>query len=159
MNQSNLKHSWCSVALDLYRTYSVVATSPWSRGWQRGAYLLSVTGCDMAVLVGDDSEDIRSLDRMLSDIYFANFSLFQSMPDSWAIDQLFPVMPIHRLNEEPTRHAVLGDITCDSDGKVEGFIGCGKRQRTLMLHPCKAKDPYLLAVFLVGRIGNTRRST
>ena len=105
---------------------------------------------DMAVLVGDDSEDIRSLDRMLSDIYFANFSLFQSMPDSWAIDQLFPVMPIHRLNEEPTRHAVLGDITCDSDGKVEGFIGCGKRQRTLMLHPYKAKDPYLLAVFLVG---------
>lgn len=105
---------------------------------------------DMAVLVGEDSEDIRSLDRMLSDIYFANFSLFQSMPDSWAIDQLFPVMPIHRLNEEPTRHAVLGDITCDSDGKVEGFIGCGKRQRTLMLHPYKAKDPYLLAVFLVG---------
>lgn len=105
---------------------------------------------DMAVLVGDDSEDIRSLDRMLSDIYFANFSLFQSMPDSWAIDQLFPVMPIHRLNEEPTRHAVLGDITCDSDGKVEGFIGCGKRQRTLMLHRYKAKDPYLLAVFLVG---------
>ena len=105
---------------------------------------------EMAVVVGDDSEDIRSLDRMLSDIYFANFSLFQSMPDSWAIDQLFPVMPIHRLNEEPTRHAVLGDITCDSDGKVEAFIGCGKRRRTLMLHPCKKGEPYLLAVFMVG---------
>jgi len=105
---------------------------------------------EMAVVVGDDSEDIRSLDRMLSDIYFANFSLFQSMPDSWAIDQLFPVMPIHRLNEEPTRHAVLGDITCDSDGKVEAFIGCGKRRRTLMLHPCRKGEPYLLAVFMVG---------
>ena len=72
------------------------------------------------------------------------------MPDSWAIDQLFPVMPIHRLNEEPTRHAVLGDITCDSDGKVEAFIGCGKRRRTLMLHPCRKGEPYLLAVFMVG---------
>jgi arginine decarboxylase len=87
---------------------------------------------------------------MLSDIYFANFSLFQSMPDSWAIDQLFPVMPIHRLNEEPSRHAVLGDITCDSDGKVEAFISGGQRCRTLMLHPCKKGEPYLLAVFMVG---------
>ncbi|MGB1925476.1 MAG: biosynthetic arginine decarboxylase [Rubripirellula sp.] len=105
---------------------------------------------DLAGVVGDESEDIRSLDRMLSDIYFANFSLFQSMPDSWAIDQLFPVMPIHRLQEEPTRHAVLGDITCDSDGKVEAFIGGGKRCRTLMLHPYQKGEPYLLAVFMVG---------
>ncbi len=67
-------------------------------------------------------EDVRQLDRMLSDIYFANFSLFQSMPDSWAIDHLFPIMPIHRLDEQPTRHAVLGDITCDSDGKIDAFI-------------------------------------
>ena len=104
----------------------------------------------MATIVGDESEDIRSLDRMLSDIYFTNFSLFQSMPDSWAIDQVFPVMPIHRLDEEPTRHAVLGDITCDSDGKVEAFIGCGKRRRTLMLHPYQKNQPYLLAVFMVG---------
>ena len=59
---------------------------------------------------------------MLSDTYFCNFSLFQSMPDSWAIKQLFPVMPIHRLEEEPKRHAILGDITCDSDGKVDQFI-------------------------------------
>ena len=105
---------------------------------------------EMASAIGEESEDIRSLDRMLSDIYFANFSLFQSMPDSWAIDQLFPVMPIHRLNEEPSRHAVLGDITCDSDGKVEAFISGGQRCRTLMLHPCKKGEPYLLAVFMVG---------
>ena len=67
-------------------------------------------------------EDLQGLDEMLSDTYFCNFSLFQSMPDSWAIKQLFPVMPIHRLNERPTRHAVLGDITCDSDGKIDQFI-------------------------------------
>ena len=67
-------------------------------------------------------EDLQSLDESLSDTYFCNFSLFQSIPDSWAIKQLFPIMPIHRLNERPTRHAVLGDITCDSDGKIDQFI-------------------------------------
>ena len=72
---------------------------------------------------------------MLSDTYFCNFSLFQSMPDSWAIKQLFPIMPIHRLDEQPTRHAVLGDITCDSDGKVEQFIDRRDVKRTLQLHP------------------------
>ena len=71
---------------------------------------------------------------MLSDTYFCNFSLFQSMPDSWAIKQLFPIMPIHRLNEQPTRHAVLGDITCDSDGKVDQFIDRRDVKRTLPLH-------------------------
>ena len=72
---------------------------------------------------------------MLSDTYFCNFSLFQSMPDSWAIKQLFPVMPIHRLNEQPTRRAVLGDITCDSDGKIDQFIDRRDVKRTLPLHP------------------------
>src|SRR5690606_12681761 len=80
-------------------------------------------------------EELTSLDRMLSDIYFGNFSIFQSMPDSWAIDQLFPIMPIHRLDEEPTRHAVLGDITCDSDGKIDCFIGNRNRMDTVPLHP------------------------
>lgn len=94
--------------------------------------------------------EIRHLDRMLSDIYFVNFSLFQSMPDAWAIDQLFPIMPIHRLDEQPTRHAVLGDITCDSDGKVDSFVsGCG-RTKTLELHPIQTGQPYQLAVFMVG---------
>ncbi len=105
---------------------------------------------DIGSKLGDDSEDVRSLDRMLSDIYFTNFSLFQSMPDSWAIDQLFPIMPIHRLNERPTRHAVLGDITCDSDGKVDAFICGGKRRSTLMLHEYRSNQPYQLAVFMIG---------
>src|SRR5207248_2000526 len=71
-------------------------------------------------------EELEGLDSLLSDTYFCNFSLFQSMPDSWAIKQLFPVMPIHRLGERPTRHAVLGDITCDSDGKRLSKLRCVK---------------------------------
>ena len=67
-------------------------------------------------------EELEVLDSLLSDTYFCNFSLFQSIPDSWAIKQLFPIMPIHRLRERPTRHAVIGDITCDSDGKIDQFI-------------------------------------
>jgi arginine decarboxylase len=94
-------------------------------------------------------EELSSLDRMLSDIYFGNFSIFQSMPDSWAIGQLFPVMPIHRLDEEPTRHAVLGDITCDSDGKIDCFIGNRNRADTVRLHSL-GDQPYYLGVFLVG---------
>jgi arginine decarboxylase len=95
-------------------------------------------------------EEVKTLDQLLSDIYFVNFSLFQSMPDSWAIDQLFPVMPIHRLNERPTRHAVLGDITCDSDGKIESFVCSGRRKNTLMLHEFKPDESYQIGVFLVG---------
>ena len=95
-------------------------------------------------------KDRQSLEMMLSDIYFANFSLFQSMPDAWAIDQLFPIMPIHRLDETPTRNAVLGDITCDSDGKVESFICQSGHKKTLRLHPLRQDEPYQLAVFLVG---------
>ncbi|MBX7074477.1 MAG: biosynthetic arginine decarboxylase [Pirellulales bacterium] len=94
-------------------------------------------------------EELQGLDLLLSDTYFCNFSLFQSIPDSWAIKQLFPVMPIHRLNERPSRHAVLGDITCDSDGKIDQFIDLRDVKRTLPLHNFNG-DPYYLAVFLVG---------
>jgi arginine decarboxylase len=94
-------------------------------------------------------EDLQGLDDTLADTYFCNFSLFQSIPDSWAIKQLFPVMPIHRLNEPPTRQAVLGDITCDSDGKIDQFIDRRDVKRTLALHPFNG-DPYYLGVFLVG---------
>jgi arginine decarboxylase len=94
-------------------------------------------------------EDLQSLDEMLADTYFCNFSLFQSMPDSWAIKQLFPVMPIHRLDKPPTNHAVLGDITCDSDGKIDQFIDRRDVKRTLPLHTLNG-DPYYLAVFLIG---------
>ncbi len=94
-------------------------------------------------------EELEGLDAMLSDTYFCNFSLFQSMPDSWAIKQLFPVMPIHRLNEKPTHHAVLGDITCDSDGKVDQFIDRRDVKRTLALHDFNGGD-YYIGSFLVG---------
>jgi arginine decarboxylase len=94
-------------------------------------------------------EELQTLDVVLSDTYFCNFSLFQSIPDSWAIKQLFPVMPIHRLGERPTRNAVLGDITCDSDGKIDQFIDLRDVKRTLPLHSFNG-DPYYLAVFLIG---------
>ncbi|MGB7343636.1 MAG: biosynthetic arginine decarboxylase [Pirellulaceae bacterium] len=94
--------------------------------------------------------ELKQLDRMLSDTYFANFSLFQSLPDSWAIDQLFPIVPIHRLDEEPTRHAILGDITCDSDGKVDSFV-CGvASKKTLLLHEKRYDEAYQIAIFMVG---------
>ena len=94
-------------------------------------------------------EELEHLERMLSDTYFCNFSVFQSLPDSWAIDHLFPVMPIHRLTEEPTRRAVLADITCDSDGKIEHFIGRRDVKNVLELHPLNGED-YYLGIFLVG---------
>src|SRR5881392_1005604 len=95
-------------------------------------------------------EELEGLDTLLSDTYFCNFSLFQSMPDSWAIKQLFPVMPIHRLNEQPTQNAVLGDITCDSDGKVDQFIDRRDVKRTLPLHPFTDAREYYLGAFLLG---------
>lgn len=95
-------------------------------------------------------EELEGLDTLLSDTYFCNFSLFQSMPDSWAIKQLFPVMPIHRLEERPTRHAVLGDITCDSDGKVDQFIDRRDVKRTLRLHQYTNGQPYYMGTFLIG---------
>jgi arginine decarboxylase len=94
-------------------------------------------------------EELQNLDTLLSDTYFCNFSVFQSMPDSWAIKQLFPIMPIHRLNEAPTRRAVLGDITCDSDGKVDQFIDLRDVRGTLELHPFEGQ-PYFLGAFLLG---------
>ena len=94
-------------------------------------------------------EELQGLDRMLSDTYFCNFSLFQSMPDSWAISQLFPMMPIHRLNEKPVRDAVLADITCDSDGKIDTFIDRRDVKKTLPLHATNG-EPYYLGAFLIG---------
>jgi arginine decarboxylase len=94
-------------------------------------------------------EDLDGLERALSDTYFCNFSMFQSLPDIWAIDQLFPIMPIHRLGEEPTRRAVLADITCDSDGKIDHFIDRRDVKSVLELHPVNGQD-YYLGVFLIG---------
>src|SRR5215471_3472254 len=93
-------------------------------------------------------EELEGLERALSDTYFCNFSMFQSLPDIWAIDQLFPIMPIHRLGEEPTRRAVLADITCDSDGKIDHFIDRRDVKSVLELHPVNGHD-YYLGVFLI----------
>ena len=94
-------------------------------------------------------DEFEGLEAMLSDTYFCNYSIFQSMPDSWAIDQLFPIMPIHKLDEEPTCRGILADITCDSDGKVDRFIDRRRVKSVLELHPYDGKD-YFLATFLVG---------
>jgi arginine decarboxylase len=103
----------------------------------------------IAAQMDDVPEDLQGLDDAMADTYFCNFSLFQSCPDSWAIKQLFPVIPIHRLHTPPTQHAVLGDITCDSDGKIDQFIDRRDVKRTLPLHTVNG-EPYYLGVFLVG---------
>jgi arginine decarboxylase len=96
------------------------------------------------------SDIIDDLEANLVDRYFCNFSLFQSLPDSWAIDQIFPIMPIHRLNEEPTRRGTIQDVTCDSDGKIEKFIGDRTSRPSLELHPFSDDDPYIIGIFLTG---------
>lgn len=95
-------------------------------------------------------EELMSLDKLLADKYFCNFSLFQSLPDSWAIDQLFPIMPIQRLGERPTRNATLQDITCDSDGKIANFVTNRNNSHVLPVHTLRKSEPYYLGVFLVG---------
>jgi len=95
-------------------------------------------------------DELRHLPKLLSDKYFCNFSLFQSLPDSWAIDQIFPIMPIQRLDEKPDRSATLQDITCDSDGKIENFISTRNLSYYLPVHSLKPKESYYIGVFLVG---------
>jgi len=95
-------------------------------------------------------EIIKELDAALVDRYFCNFSLFQSLPDSWAIDQLFPIMPIHRLDEEPTRRGTLQDVTCDSDGKIDRFVGDKNGRPSLELHDIRDDEDYMLGIFLTG---------
>lgn len=101
----------------------------------------------------EDSEYIvEELSELLSDTYFGNFSVFQSLPDSWAVKQVFPIMPIHRLDEKPTQQATLVDLTCDSDGKIEHFIDTESddTKKTLSVHELRVDEPYYLGVFLVG---------
>ncbi|MBX6363657.1 MAG: biosynthetic arginine decarboxylase [Gemmatimonadetes bacterium] len=96
---------------------------------------------------GDILPDLKA---QLVDRYFCNFSVFQSLPDHWAIDQLFPIMPIHRLDEEPTRHGTLQDVTCDSDGKIDTFVGWRRPKPSLELHAFNRDEPYILGIFLTG---------
>jgi arginine decarboxylase len=95
-------------------------------------------------------EELEGLEKALSDTYFCNFSMFQSVPDAWAVDQLFPICPIHRLNEEPTQRATLADITCDSDGKIDSFIDLRDVKHVLELHPKHPGQDYYIGIFLVG---------
>ncbi len=99
----------------------------------------------------DEYEEIhKELDATLVDRYFCNFSLFQSLPDNWAIDQLFPIMPIHRLDEQPTRLGTLQDVTCDSDGKIDRFVGDRTGRPSLELHEFRDEEEYVLGIFLTG---------
>jgi len=93
---------------------------------------------------------LENLTEQLADIYYGNFSVFQSLPDFWAIGQTFPVMPIHRLNERPTREAIIADLTCDCDGKIDRFVHPEGERTTLPLHALEHDKEYYLAVFLVG---------
>jgi arginine decarboxylase len=104
---------------------------------------------------GHNGEQMERLAAVQTDFYYGNFSVFQSLPDSWAIDQLFPVMPIHRLKEEPTRPVVLSDITCDSDGKIDRFIHSKEIHSSLPLHDITLEDDYMLGMFLVGAYQET----
>ncbi|MEX0331301.1 MAG: biosynthetic arginine decarboxylase [Puniceicoccaceae bacterium] len=99
--------------------------------------------------------DLEDLEAALSDIYYGNLSVFQSLPDAWAIDQLFPIMPIHRLKEAPVREGIIADITCDCDGKIDRFIDMHEVRRTLPLHPFKEGEDYVLGAFLVGAYQET----
>ena len=105
---------------------------------------------DMAHNSKHPVDDISDLENVLAEKYFCNFSLFQSLPDNWAIDQMFPIMPLQRLDEKPTHSANLQDITCDSDGKISRFIGNRGFQPSLPLHSLKTYEPYYIGVFLVG---------
>ena len=95
-------------------------------------------------------EELEKVNKLLADKYFCNFSLFQSMPDTWAIDQVFPIMPIQRLDEKPDRHATIQDITCDSDGKVQKYVSEGTLTKSLPVHSLRNGEPYYIGVFLVG---------
>ncbi|MDI3527406.1 MAG: arginine decarboxylase [Tenuifilum sp.] len=105
---------------------------------------------DMSARLKHVPDELKTLPKLLADKYFCNFSLFQSLPDAWAIDQVFPIMPIQRLNEKPDRVATLQDVTCDSDGKIDNFISTKNISYFLPVHSKKSKDSYYIGVFLVG---------
>ncbi|HEY9846645.1 MAG TPA: hypothetical protein V6D03_10655, partial [Candidatus Caenarcaniphilales bacterium] len=95
-------------------------------------------------------DDLEDLEKIMASIYYVNLSVFQSAPDSWAIEQLFPIMPIHRLDEEPSQRGILADLTCDSDGKIDQFIDLRDVKSVLELHPLNSGEPYYLGMFLNG---------
>jgi arginine decarboxylase len=110
---------------------------------------------DLSVTLKVLPKGLAGLDALLADVYYCNFSVFQSLPDAWAIEQLFPIMPIHRLCEKPTRNACLSDITCDCDGRIDKFIDPHGVNPVLPVHSFNKAQPYMLAVFLVGAYQET----
>jgi len=110
---------------------------------------------DIARSMSRPPEELGDLESALSDTYFCNLSIFQSMPDVWAINQLFPICPIHRLQERPTRKATIADLTCDSDGKIDRFVDDHDVRKWVELHDIKDGDEYFLGAFLVGAYQET----
>ena len=154
LNQPRIFESWHDAlqireeALDLFslglldlRTRAMIEKLFWSIARE----VSSITSA-----IKHAPEELKKVARMLPEKYFCNFSLFQSLPDSWAIDQIFPIMPISRLDEKPTHYATLQDITCDSDGKINNFISVHGAASALPVHTLKANEPYYIGVFLVG---------
>lgn len=154
INQPRLIESWHDAlqireeALDLFglgmldlRTRAQIERLFWSVA--REVY-------SIASEIKHSPEELKKISKMLPDKYFCNFSLFQSLPDSWAIDQIFPIMPIGRLDEKPDRTATIQDITCDSDGKIDNFISTRSFNYHLPVHSLNNKEPYYIGVFLVG---------
>ncbi len=151
LDTSRLFESWHDAlqireeALDLFslgmRTRAQIEKLFWSIAREVG---------EIAASMKHVPEDLRKIAKMIPDKYFCNFSLFQSLPDSWAIDQIFPIVPISRLDEKPTRTCTIQDITCDSDGKIANFISAQGTSSALPVHTLKAGEPYYLGVFLVG---------
>lgn len=133
-------------------TYGVVNLE--QRAWaETMSWAISTKMIKIAQTMDEEADDIKqALQQELCDTYFCNFSLFQSLPDSWAVGQLFPVMPIHRLSDEPNRQATLADLTCDSDGKIEKFIDTETKgyKKTLQMHEYKVGQAYYVGVFLTG---------
>ena len=134
-------------------TYGVLNLA--QRAWAENMYFAIATkmiAVAKQVEDGDGDDILSTLKDELCETYFCNFSLFQSVPDSWAVGQMFPVMPIHRLQEQPSREATLADLTCDSDGKIEKFINTetGEFKRTLHVHDLSEKSQYYLGIFLTG---------
>ena len=149
-------HDAMTAREQMLQMFSLGLLSLQQRGLAERLYWATCTRVrDAARRLASVPEELENLEDLLSDTYFCNFSLFQSLPDSWAIDQLFPIMPIHRLDEAPTRRGVLADITCDSDGKIDHFVSSREDKRTLELHPLRAGEDYLLGVFLVGAYQET----
>jgi arginine decarboxylase len=154
LDQQRLFESWHDAlqireeALDLFnlglldlRTRAMIEKLFWSTAREVG---------EIAASMKHAPEELRKVKRMLPDKYFCNFSLFQSLPDSWAIDQVFPIVPLSRLDEKPSRMATLQDITCDSDGKIANFISVHGTAEALPVHQLRQGEPYYLGVFLVG---------